>query len=341
MSLVRLTTALTLVVAASLTACKGGGDTAGETGPSTTAPAVQWETAFDTSSAGALSGVWGSGPDDVFIFGGNDTQGEVHHFDGTSWSPMDVPAGVPLLAWGFGFGANDVYAVGIDGAAVHYDGSTWSVLDSGTDQDLWGVWGAAPNDMWVVGGDWGEGEPLILHWDGSAFTQVPLDPEENPRDATALFKVFGVDGKTFAVGETGTIVEWDGTAWHSLSGGAEANDDFVSLWGTSATNLVAVGGRSSAKIATYDGSTWETTSPSGTGGLNAVYTVDGQHYVIGGIYGYTATLDIESGEVTEDAVVTDIDIHAIWGDGAGKFYGVGGHFFAPYTGMAIVRTEAN
>lgn len=322
-----------------LSACKDAtDDTAGGTAAATTDPGITWSEAFDTSATGALSGVWGSGPDDVFIFGGTGEQGEVYHYDGTEWSPMDVPAGVPLLAWGFGFGPNDVYAVGVDGAAVHYDGASWSVLDSGTTQDLWGVWGSAPDDIWVVGGDWGEGTPVILHWDGTAFTETTLAAEDNPRDATALFKVWGIGSKTFAVGEAGLIVEWDGSTWNSISGGAEANDDFVSLWGTSEDNIVAVGGRSSARLATYDGSTWTTVAPSGMGGLNAVYMTDPAEAVIGGIYGYTGTYLVESSEIVDDSPITEIDVHAIWGDGAGTFYGVGGLFFEPYTGMAIKRT---
>lgn len=299
---------------------------------------VTWAEAFDTSGAGALSGVWGSGPEDVFVVGGTPDQGEVHHFDGTSWSEMQVPAGVPLLVWTYGFGRDDVYAVGVGGGAIRYDGVGWSALDTGTDEDLWGVWGAATDDVWVVGGVVGDGEPVILHWDGATFSPVGLDPAENTRGASSLFKVWGIGGKTFAVGESGLIVEWDGAAWRGVSGGANADDDFVSLWGTAADHIVAVGGRSNARIARYDGTSWTTEAPSGVGGLNAVFMGAEDEAVVGGIYGYTATFDPGTGELAGDPVVTDYDIHAIWGDGAGRHYAVGGHFFEPYTGVALVRT---
>ena len=48
---------------------------------------------MNTTATGALSGVWGTAPDNVYIVGGSDAGGEIHHFDGTAWSPMDVPDG--------------------------------------------------------------------------------------------------------------------------------------------------------------------------------------------------------------------------------------------------------
>ena len=83
-----------------------------------------WREAFDAESVGFLSSVWGSAPDDVFVVGGQPEQGTVHHFDGTSWSAMQVPS-VPILVWVFGFGADDVYAVGEGSGIIHYNGVEW------------------------------------------------------------------------------------------------------------------------------------------------------------------------------------------------------------------------
>ena len=58
-----------------------------------------------------------------------------HHYDGSSWGPMDAPD-MPLLVWAHGFGANDVHAVGVDGGMAHFDGSAWSSIDTGTTEDL-------------------------------------------------------------------------------------------------------------------------------------------------------------------------------------------------------------
>lgn len=306
--------------------------------PEKPAEKAVWSEAFDTSKTGALSGVWGTGPDDVFIVGGTPAKAEVHHFDGDKWQPMDLPDGVSLLVWSYGFGPDDVYAVGVGGAAVHWDGKAWSKLDSGTNEDLWGVWGANNKDMWVVGGTVGKGAPLILHGDGTKFVKVALEPAENTRDATSLFKVWGIDGEVFAVGEAGLIVRWDGKKWRAQSAGALANDDFVSLWGTSKDHIVAVGGRAGGRIATYDGAKWTTTAPSATPGINAVFMQEPGRAVVGGISGLGGTFDVATGALTLEDTFASRDLHALWCDGAKRCYAVGGLFTAPFAGMALVRT---
>ncbi len=297
---------------------------------------VVWEEAFDTTGAGSMSGVWGSAPDDVFVVGGDEARGVVFHFDGAAWTPMEIPE-VPLLVWVFGFGPSDVYAVGVGGGAIHYDGEAWSRLETGTETDLWGVFGFAPDDIWVVGGDVFEGEPVLLHFDGQGFEPVALAPEQNPQGVSAIFKVFGIDGRLFAVGQRGLILELVGGQWTRQGAGAEANEDFVSLWGTSQDNIVAVGGRSNARIARFDGQTWRTLAPSGLGGLNAVFMTKEDEAVIGGVFGFGGVFALGDEVVTSEDTTAALDLHAIWGDGAGRFYAVGGNFRPPFKGVALVR----
>ena len=294
-----------------------------------------WRDAFDVGGGGVLSAVWGSGGSDVFIVGGKTAQGEVYHFDGAAWRKMLLPD-VPLLVWVFGFGPDDVFAVGVDGVAIHYDGTTWTALETGTDVALWGVWGVSQDDLWVVGGDVGAGEPLILHYDGSAFVEFPIPP--NDRSATALFKVWGIGSKVFAVGENGLILEFESGAWFQVPAGADADDDFVSLWGTSEDRIVAVGGRGTARIARYDGSTWTTQRFTGVPGLNAVYMSDAAEAVVGGTNGFMGSFDRSTGVLTEESARTNQCVHGAWGDGEGTFYAVGGRFAEPFTGLALVRT---
>lgn len=308
-------------------------------GPSPThtgAPAAAWSQVYDPGGA-ALSGVWGSGPDDVWMVGGDAGSATIVHGDGAAWSEVPAPD-VGLLVWVFGFGPDDAIAVGVGGGAARWDGAAWSVVDTGTTTDLWGVWGAGPDDLWVVGGDPDAGEPLILHGDEAGFTPVPLDPTQNDRLAHALFKVFGVDGRVFAVGQYGLVVEWDGARFVQRPTGAEATDDFVSLWGPSADRLVVVGGRSNAQVATFDGTAFTTTHPAGVPGLSAVSTSDDEA-VVGGLRGWVGHLDPAGAPVFEDAVGT-IDVHAVWHDGRDRFYGVGGRFYEPYAGVALVREAA-
>lgn len=300
---------------------------------------VRWESAFDTATAGSLSGVWGSGPNDVFVVGGTNSGGEIYHYDGSTWSPMEVPD-VPLLVWVYGFGPDDVYAVGVAGGMVHYDGSGWSVVDTGTTDDLWGVFGFGPGEVWVVGGDPFDNPPIILSYDGSSFTTYPVAASDNPQDAKSLFKVWGIDGDLYAVGQKGLILRFDGTDWKAMPAGAQADQDFVSLWGTRPDHIVAVGGRGNARIAVFDGSAWTTEAPNALGGLNAVHMAEDDTAVIGGILGFAGSFVPSTGEVVYEADgLTDLDIHAIWGDGQGTHWAVGGTFLDNnHQGVALKRT---
>lgn len=332
------TTVAAIVTVLSLSACRP--DPTQSTGDTGTGPLASWALAWDTTGAGALSGVWGSGPDDIWMVGGQPGSAEIYHYDGAAWSPVPSPD-VALLVWVYGFGPDDVWSVGEEGAVVHWDGDSWTAFDSGTTEDLWGVWGAAPDDLWIVGGDPNDGDPAVLHYDGSAFNPVALDPVNNDRAAHALFKVWGIGGHTWAVGQYGLIVSWDGAQW--VQQGTGASDDFVSLWGPDADHVVAVGGRSSAQIATLSGDAWTTVYPRMVPGLNAV-TFDGGTGVIGGLTGWVGSVDPADPENPVSELDPDpqrVDVHALWSDGAGAVWGVAGHFYDPYYGTALVRTEAS
>ena len=305
--------------------------------PDPVPPAATWATAFDTTNAGSLSSVWGSGPQDVFVAGGG-PDGKVFHYDGTTWTPMSTPA-VPLLVWVHGFSSSDVFAVGVGGGAIHYNGTTWTTLDTGVTDDLWGVFGFTPNDLWVVGGSVIQGDPVLLHYDGTAFSRVSVPAAINPVHATALFKVWGVGGKVFAVGQGGLILEYASGSWSHVSAGAQANADFVSLWGTGPSNIVAVGGRGNARIARHDGNTWTTMAPVGVGGINGVFMGSGSEALMVGVNGWAGTYNPSSQALAQEATGTSFDLHAVWEDGHGKAYAVGGNFLAPHRGVALVRTQ--
>jgi hypothetical protein len=297
---------------------------------------ARWEPAFDTSATGTLSAVWGSGPNDVFIVGGTTEQGEIYHYDGVDWSPMQVPEDVPLLVWVHGFGPELVYAVGLDGSVVRYDGNAWSSLDSGTEEDLWGVFGFASDDLWIVGGDASTEDPVILHYDGSSFSAYELPEEENRRRASSIFKVWGIDGFIAAVGERGLILELRDGEWRSVS--TDTSEAFVSLWGTSAENIVAAGSNVSGQIAHYDGDEWRVTRFPTESGLNGVFMDDPTHAVVSGWDGFLGRYEVESGELIFEAETAQLlRMHSVWGDGEGRYYAVGGNFFSPHRGEAYVR----
>jgi hypothetical protein len=295
----------------------------------------QWAEAFDTTDAGFLSAVWGSAADDVFIVGGQPDRGEVYHFDGTDWSPMDIPE-TPILIWVYGLGSDDVFAVGERGSALHYDGATWTEMATGTDSDLWGVWGDASDDVWAVGGEIGTGPPVLLHFDGDAWSAVAVPTLD--RASTALLKVWGTTAtNVFAVGQLGVILGYDGTNWAQVPSGT--SEDLISLWGTGPDHIVAVGGRSNGEVAVYDGSTWTSQTVAPIVGLNGVFMEQPDEALIVGLIGTAATLDPDSLTSELETTGTSLTLHAVWGDRAGRAYAVGGRATGtPYQGVALIRS---
>jgi len=312
-----------------------------------------------TDDIGALSSVWGSGPNDVFVVGGKGfpPAAKIYHYNGSTWKEMGTPPNTLGMVWVFGFSPTDVYAVGLGGHMLHYDGMSWTRIDAHTGFDLWGIWGVSPTDIWIVGKGPTSAvnpnpDPTLMHFDptqpvASQFTPYPLPMTENDRLARDLFKVWGIGAKLFAVGEKGLIIEYDGTAWKQVPAGANADDDFVSLWGTSTSNIVAVGGRSAYRLSVYAGTGWTTYKPSnplGQPALNAVFMDESDLAIIGGVNGddtgYVGRFDpTMTTPVAETAADATQAIHAIWGDGMGSYYAVGGNFSFPFSdGMCLVRT---
>lgn len=305
---------------------------------------VSWDFPVDVGTETALSGVSGSGPDDVYLVGGREPEagaprtGSIWHFDGTEWGEDASAPETELLVWAHAFSASDVWVVGEGGAILRGSVGDWEPIASGTTEPLWGVWGASADDVWIVGGDVNGSQPILLRYQNGGITEVPLDQTGFERPAVALLKVWGIDGRTFAVGTGGLIVEWTGDTWVEMPTGALANDDFVSLWGTSANNIVAVGGRATARIATFDGTSWTTIAPSGLAGLNAVTFDSEGTAIIGGENGWVGTFDPTVGEpVAEDFLALTTGVHALWFDGDQTTYGAAARFATPYTGAAIVR----
>jgi hypothetical protein len=114
-----------------------------------------------------LMDLWGSSPRDIYAVGSSgDPQTIMIHFDGTSWVPVLLNAGVGGVVEGLdeltsvqGFSAVSIFVVGSKlnskivptGTIVRYDGSSWKeeLIDSvGPLQSLWGT---SPDDLWAGG----------------------------------------------------------------------------------------------------------------------------------------------------------------------------------------------
>jgi hypothetical protein len=226
--------------------------------------------------------------------------------------------------------------VGEQGGVLRWNGTEAREFETNTDQPLWGVWGSASDDIWMVGGEVGGLTPTVLNTDGVLVQSYLLGTQINPRQATALFAVGGVDGRVFAVGENGLIVEWTGEAWIYSATGADADQDFFALGAASRDDVVAVGGQDSPRVGRWDGAEWTISKPDAVEPLNAVFVNADGSAVVGGQAGYTATLSAD-GSFTPEAAATDLTVRALWGDSGGVRFAVGGTSDAPHRGVILRR----
>lgn len=315
-----------MCVAARLQAC--GGDAS---------PGAFWQRRPEAEGQGWLLSVWGPAPNLRFAVGGEPEAGLVLRSDGTEWAPMTLPTQVPLLNWVYGFGADDVFAVGNGGTVLHFDGHTWTREPTPTDENLWGVWGARPDALWAVGGSGRAGsEATLLHRDGTGWQRVTPPELERP-NVRALFKVWGSgEDDVYAVGQRGVVLHWDGSHWEELHVGAD--DDLIALWGTGPDQIVAVGGRGQGIISRWDGETWETRKLARTPGLNGIWMQDDGTAHLVGESGTALQLPAGSFETQDRSLPTTLTLHAVFGGMGQWLTAAGGNLEAssgPFEGVLV------
>jgi hypothetical protein len=156
------------------------------------------------------------------------------HWNGNAWSIVPI-RGDPgsrsdYLVAVSGAASNDVWAVGIGrgffnnrafATIRHWDGVHWTQKvcraasssnppddyeGGGPDAYFTGVSAAASNDVWAVGVS-GSG-PMILHWDGSAWTRV-THPRAFPNSATVNAVTTSSDGRAWSAGVEIEITSFD------------------------------------------------------------------------------------------------------------------------------------
>ncbi len=144
----------------------------------------EWEQ-LDSSVDGTLFyGIWGAAEDDMWAVSGewlaNDEIAPktdiVVHYDGTAWTQVTIEALESKAADAdkdlykvWGADANHVFIVGNGGMALHYDGAEWRKEDTGTTDPLFTVAGRAKDDVYAVGGDV---SGLLVHWNGVKWTPL-------------------------------------------------------------------------------------------------------------------------------------------------------------------------
>lgn len=236
-----------------------------------------WTEVAPGSWPGEVSGIWSSGPNDVYAAAGL----ELRRFDGASWSKAEGPSGpVDILEDVWSPDGQRVVLVGrgLDpqtgrarGVITRSDdgGATWATA-GWPDILLWNVWGTSPADVWAVGSPSNNGTVSILHSVDGGASWVGADPpgaqyrEMHGVWANSAGTVFTAGGQRDPATNALTCLILRtpdrGATWHSTTVPGGSFCTLYDVWGSSDSELWAGG-----------------TQDDGAGGAKAVvlHSIDG------------------------------------------------------------------
>jgi hypothetical protein len=280
-----------------------------------------------------VSEIWGSGPDDVWAVGAG-----VYHYDGESWSEVDVGLSVHLHdIWGSG--SDDVWAVGgeeenEDRTVVRFDGSEWCSWKLGDETcELHSVWAAAPDDAYVIGFvSEGDDPPICyartFHWDGEAWSDSE-GPSSNGGFPGDLSLWGSGPDDIFLAGDQNAIFRFDGSEWHET---ALDGIHTRGVWGAGPDDVFVVG--RDGKVFHFDGASWSPMESDTTDDLVAVSGAPGGDVVAVGDWATVVRYDGSSW--VEERANHCRGIHDLWGSGPHDVYALCGNdgWFLHYDGAS-------
>lgn len=152
----------------------------------------------------------------------------------------------------------------------------WQTMLSGLPGAALSVWGTSSQNVYVVGADALDGSgPYALHFNGQRWDRL----NTGLRDGT-LWWVHGVAPDTvFMVGTGGTVLRYNPTSNRSERMTTPGTATLFGVWGSSASDVWAVGGDVNASTGVlwhYDGTAWsDVTLPDGLASRVILYKVWG------------------------------------------------------------------
>ncbi len=206
--------------------------------------------------------------------------GEIFRWDGAGWNDMTATspvAGIDMLSV-FAISGSDAWAVGVSDTIIRWNGASWTgpMVAPTLGVDYRSIRMVAANDGWIAGSlDLTSLEGTLLRWNGAAWALVRSYVTV---DLNGLFMhTGGAEGS--AVGDSETVIHWDGTQWR-----AQTSPTATNLWSvylTSSNDGWAVG--NGGNIFRWDGLSWYhyETLPSGIQLLSLFMTSTSDAWAVG------------------------------------------------------------
>lgn len=137
---------------------------------------------------------------------------------GGEWTAMLETPDLMFKVWGNWFIGN--------GLAYRFDGTDFVEHHPPNGERLTTVRGRSDDDVYAVGG---LVNPVVLHWDGSSWSDVPWEPACGGQNG-----INGIwtapDEEVWVAGHVGTAASFDGEAWTCREDGPVTSDDFHFVW---------------------------------------------------------------------------------------------------------------
>lgn len=220
----------------------------------------------------------------------------------------------------WGVSPTAVYALG-GRSLLFYNGSNWTALPDPPSSGR-AIWGTRPENLFIIaeGGSWpSRGHADVYMYDGVSWKPVL----ERPFPLARLRDIWGSSNlDVFAVGDAGTILHYDGSAWSEMLSGTAS--DLRCLWGTSSYDVFAAG--SEGTVLHYDGSTWERISYNPSWDLSGVWgTSKSDVYCVGvdGTSGHEGTAFHYDGSSWRIVANADRRLWNVWGSSSTEVFAVG------------------
>lgn len=279
-----------------------------------------------------LFSVAGRSASDVWIVGSDAGEGPiVLHWDGVQWERLATGERGDLW-WVHPVAGGPVLMGGEDGMVLRHDGTRFERMTTpARGVIVFGIWAAAPDDVYAVGGAGGS-NGFVWHHDGRSWTPVTLPEHEGE----AVFKVWGTSSSdVWICGFGGLLYRFDGARWSRVP--STTSRTLLTLH-TIDGRLAAVGGAGTGVLVERapDGTFIDATPELAPQLMGVWLTPDGGR--ASGIHG--AIFRREAGRWVEEHHELDLleQLHSVWIDPDGGVWSVGGHILAePFSGGVVVH----
>lgn len=300
---------------------------------------AKWQVVAHDLPASLMS-VWAGSPTNVWVVGGapKDAMPIVEHYDGTTWTKFSLDASLVNvnLWWVKGFDDGQVFIGGDHNTLLRTtNGSSFDrMVPPPGKLTVFGIWGAASDDVWAVGG-MGGNAAFIWHYDGVYWAEFA----GLPAGLGTVWKVNGLAANDVWMSATNnTVMHWTGTGTldtTSLPDPDMQQNNMFSI-GASSKRVITVGGFDQGVLYENDGAGWTTPLPTSAGllVLSGVTVSEDEAYAVGG--GGEIFRSTSASQWAGEPSGTTEGLHEPFIDPSGEVWAVGGHFNASPTNNGVL-----